>query len=179
MKPRLKSSKKWTEFPLEYRSQIETVFKDNFQEASKNGKIIIEGRIYPEEVIMRVGYLQNGRLQQANFEASVQYDHAKKDALEKIHTCIDATASMMLEYFENANTEEGIDFPKIWTEYNMNEQEVYLQFTTVNTQLESMADQILGEELKELIIEDDEEIEDALEYAEVDPEILEKKPTKH
>ena len=179
MKPRLKTSKKWTEFPLEYRTQIETVFKENFQEASQNGQILIEGRIYPEEVIMRVGYIENGRLQQANFEASLQYSHEENDAIDKIHTCIDATASMLQEYLENKNTEEGIDFPKTWTEYNLNEQEVYLQFTTVNTKLEEMADKILGEELKSLIIEEGEDIEDALEFAEVDPEILEKKPTKH
>ncbi len=61
----------------------------------------------------------------------------------------------------------------------MNEQEVYLQYTTVNTKLEEMADKILGEELKSLIIEENEEIEDALEFAEVDPEILNKKETKH
>ena len=99
MNPRLKNSKKWTSFPKEYLNQIEQAFRENFAKQLGNSKVIVEGRIYTDEVLLRVGILEKGRLKQSNIEASMEYSREKANAVEKIHHCIDAAASMLAEYF--------------------------------------------------------------------------------
>jgi len=166
MQPRLKTSKKWTAFPKEYSEQIEGVFKENFADYLTNGKLVIEGRIYPEEILLRVGYHKDGRIRQANFEVSMEYCQQKQDAVDRIHNCIDAAASMMMEYFE---TDGEVEFPRKWQEYPFNGQSIFLQYSTVNTDLEAQADALLGEDEKALLRE--EENEDALSRAHVDEEL--------
>lgn len=164
MQPRLKSSKKWTAFPQEYVAQIETVFQENFSDLLGTNKLVIEGRIYPAEVMLRVGIKQEGRLRQSNFEVSMDYDPKKKDAVDRIHNCIDAAASMMMDYFEN---EDESEFPRSWQEFPFQGHKLFLQYTTENPDLEAQADALLGEDEKALVLEE-EESEDALARAEVD-----------
>ena len=84
MNPRLKTSKKWTDFPDEYLKQIEDVFTQNFKAKLGKATLIVQGRIYPSEIMLRVGLRQPKELKQVNFEVSVNYEPKKKDALEKI-----------------------------------------------------------------------------------------------
>lgn len=169
MKPRLGSSKKWTPFPAEFSEQVREAFHQNFNDLVSQGSFHIEGRIYTEEILLRVGYRKNGGLRQANFEVSLQYSQQKQDAVEKIHYCIDAAASMLLEYIEK---DGDVDFPLLWKEFPFQEQRVFLQYSTVNTDLESQANKLLGEADASLVQEGDEfEGEDALTHAEIDEEL--------
>jgi hypothetical protein len=163
MIPRLKTSKKWTAFPKEYSTQIQTVFKDTFEAYVGDAELIIEGRIYQEEVLLRVGYLEKGRLSQANFEVSMNYSREKKDAVQRIHNCVDAAASMMMDYFEN---DGQVDFPYIWKEVPFQGQKIFMQFNTVNSSLESEANKLLGIDDETLLVDEVEESEDALVRAE-------------
>lgn len=164
MQPRLKTSKKWTAFPKEYTEQIESVFQENFSDLLGTNKLVIEGRIYPAEVMLRVGLNQQGRLTQANFEVSMDYNPNEKDAVDRIHNCIDAAASMMMDYFESDGEAE---FPRSWQEYPFQNKKLYLQFTTENTDLEAQANALLGEEDDSLVLEETEN-EDALDRSDVD-----------
>jgi hypothetical protein len=166
MQPRLKTSKKWTAFPKEYQEQIEKVFVDNFSTQLGQDKLVVEGRIYPEEIMLRVGVNQKGRLTQANFEVSSVYDPKKKDALERIHICVDAAASMMMEFFE---TDGEAEFPRTWQEFPFQDQKVFLQYTTENTDLEAQANALLGADDEALVVE--EETEDALSRAHIDEDL--------
>ncbi len=157
MNPRMKSSKKWTKFPKEYSDQILSVFQDNFGIQLEDSSIHIEGRIYQEEVMLRVGIRKNGQLRQANFEVSMNYSQDEQDAIERIHNCVDAAASMVMEYIEK---EGEVDFPLTWQEYPFQSRKIYLQFTTENSDLESEANKILG--ISEAMYNEDEESEDAL-----------------
>jgi hypothetical protein len=167
MNPRLKSSKKWTRFPKEYSDQIQAVFKENFAEQLKAAELIIEGRIYPDEIMLRVGYHEKDRLAQANFEVSVDYSQSEQNAIEKIHNCVDAAASMMLEYFEN---DGEVDFPYVWKQYPFQKGKIYLQFSTENSSLEAEANKLLGLEENEMLHEDVDD-EDALTRAETSEEL--------
>lgn len=168
MKPRLSSSKKWTAFPKEYLQQIESVFYENFEQGLQGRKLIIEGQIYPSEILLRVGFLDKGSIRQINFEVSVDYSKEKQDAVERIYDCLDAAASMMAEYFDSS---ESVDFPKSWKEYDFKGNKVYLQHSTINTELEKKADELLGLSSKKLVHEDaDEESEDALDMADEESE---------
>src|ERR1700692_3490054 len=128
MQARLKSSKKWTAMPPEYVTQIQDVFHENFEAQLGKSKLAVDGRIYQEEVLLRVGIVDPGRLKQSNFEVSMLYDKKKKDAIERIHNCIDAVASMMADFFEN---EDEADLPRIWQEYPFQGKSVFLQYSTV------------------------------------------------
>lgn len=168
MRPRLPSSTKWTGFPPEFAQQIEEIFKQGFKEALKNGKLVVEGRIYPEEIVLRVGYLENGRLKQANFEVSMDLPAGDEKTLDLIHTCMDATGSMFTEYLEK---EGEVEFPYVWTMAPFDDANVWYQFTTENSDLEAEANRLLGiSEADSLVAEEDESSEEALDHAEVLPE---------
>lgn len=168
MIPRLKSSKKWTAFPKEYSKQIQTVFKENFAQYLKEGEILIEGRIYPEEILLRVGYLEKGRLAQANFEVSTSYSQEEQDTLGRINNCVDAAAGMLMDYFEN---DGDVDFPYTWKEFPFQGKKLFVQYTTENSSLEAQANQLLGMDENTLYHDVDEEDEDALSRAEQDEEL--------
>lgn len=152
LSPRLKTSKKWTAFPTEYTQQMESVFQENFAAHLTDGTIKIEGRIYPQEILLRVGYHKKGELRQANFEVSMEHSPAEQDALERINNCVDAAASMLLDYFE---AEEGADFPYVWQEFPFQDKKLYCQFTSENSELEKEADRLLGLAEEKLLHEDD------------------------
>lgn len=167
MNPRLKSSKKWTAFPKEYLAQIQAVFKENFAAHLEDAELVIEGRIYQQEIALRVGYHEKGRLAQANFEVSMNYSQEEKDAVDRINNCVDAAASMMLEYFEN---DGEVDYPYVWKEYPFQGHKLYLQYSTENSNLEAEANRLLGLANEALLAEEDDS-EDALAIAETSEEL--------
>ncbi len=161
MTPRMKSSKKWTAFPKEYSDQIEAVFKENFADHLGDASLQVEGRIYTQEVMLRVGIRREGELRQSNFEASMDYSPQEKDALERIHNCIDAAGSMMMDYFE-ADGES--DLPFVWNPFPFQNKKVFLRYSTENPQLEAEADKLLGLSAKALV-QETAEPEDLLDLA--------------
>lgn len=170
MNPRLGTSIKWTPLPTEFAEKVRKVFADNFKVEAENGEFVVEGRIYPEEIVVRIGYLEKGRLKQVNFEASSAYSKEAKNAFDKLYLCVDAIASMMEEAFE---AEDDVEFPLHWREYDFEGEPVFLQYSTVNSQLEAEANRILGLAgdglLKEEFIDD--ENKDAMDAAVVDTDL--------
>lgn len=156
MEPRIPSSRQWTSFPSEYIKNIETVFSKSFKLHLEKGKIVSEGRIYKEELLLRVGYIENERLKQSNFEISVEYDKKKDNAVKLIYLMIDVAATMMDEFFMAENDH---DFPRNWTEYEVEKRKIYLMYTAVNSELEKQADKLLGEDPEKLFQEDAEDLE--------------------
>ena len=53
-----------------------------------------------------------------------------------------------------ATTEEEIDFPLDWHEYQFNNRKVYLMYSTENDSIEEQAAALLGDEFKEEAAED-------------------------
>src|SRR5882672_4312625 len=99
MTPRLPNSTKWTPLPPELVTQIQSVFEEAFEAQKTKGAFTAEGRIYASEILLRVGFLEQGRLAQANFEVSLDFNPKKQNALEYIHLAIDCAASMMETFF--------------------------------------------------------------------------------
>ena len=69
--PRLASSRQWTALPADLIISLKKIFDDEFKSDARFGDFVIEGRIYGEELIVRAGFLEKGRLKQVNFEASM------------------------------------------------------------------------------------------------------------
>jgi hypothetical protein len=159
MDARKPSSKKWTAFPEEYLGQITNVFVEAFGHELGSSKLVVEGRIFPEEICLRVGYREPQSLRQNNFEISADFDPKTENAIEKIYACIDGAASVLATFFQSQNTDI---LPVDWKEFKYEKQLMYFQFSTVNTDLESEADRILGLTGVSLYNQEDEE----------DPEVL-------
>lgn len=141
MEPRLKNSNKWTAIPKDYLKQVQNALKQSFPIQSKAGEWVTEGRIYPSELLIRLGYLEKGRLHQANFEVSVEYDAKKDNVTDLLGLAIDVGASLLEEYF-GADSNE--DFPRIWQPFDVEKRQVFVQFSGTNSKLENEANRILG-----------------------------------
>lgn len=140
MKPRLETSKKWSSLPDELLVQIKDIFTENFAKKLGTSKILTEGRIYPNEVVLRIGLNAPERVKQHNFEASMAYDKAKDNVMALVHVAVDCAGSMLAEFLEDETTE----FPHEWHKYDVEKKEVFLKYSTFNSNLESEANKLLG-----------------------------------
>lgn len=148
MEPRLKKSTRWTAFPKDILTQIRQAFADSFKAQSKNGRFLAEGRIYPQEILLQIGYLENGRLKQNNFEISIEYVGGKDDIVKLIYLAVDVAASLMQDLF---SAEDDSEFPKIWQEFELEGRKIYLQYSSANSALDAEADRLLGEQTDSLV----------------------------
>lgn len=141
MEPRLKTSRKWTALPKEFLIQVQGVFKQSFAKEIGRGSIEVEGKIFPEEVLIRVSYKTPGSLKQSGFDISIAYKVPKDNVLTLLHTAVDAGASLMEQLF-TAN-DDG-DFPLTWEEVQFEKRTIYVKYSTTNSELESEANKLLG-----------------------------------
>lgn len=176
MQPRLHTSTHWTAFPEEFTSKILQVFNENFAARLQDGEFLTEGRIYPQEILLQVGYLPKGSLRQINFHASVDYSQKTQEqaAFNMIYLCVDAIGGVFEQYFSShADEDEGeLDFPRNWEAVEVDEGIVWMQFSTDNTRLEAEAEKWLnaGNE-KALVREQTTASEDALSRAVIDNDL--------
>jgi hypothetical protein len=141
MNPRKKESKKWSALPPELSQQIKTLFEESFSEYLTEKKLKVEARIYPTEVLMRVGINYKGEIRYHNFEVSIDHDPKKQNTVTQIHVAVDAIASLLLEFFD---LEQEHEMPLVWQEYPFEKQKIWLQYTSTNTDLEAEANRLLG-----------------------------------
>ena len=161
MNPRKKESKKWSNLPPEFANQIKTVFEDNFSSYLTEKTIRVQGRIYPDEILLRVGVHRKGELRFHNFEVSLDHSALLQNTIPQIHLAVDAIASLMIEFFE---TEETHELPYLWREIPFEKQKIWVQFTTENPDLEAEANKLLG--VEENLVNEDETENDELEELE-------------
>ncbi len=158
MEPRLKTSKKWTPYPAELLGQIREVVEVFFADYEVgDGKFMIEGEIYPEEILLRIGISRPGQLRQDNFEASLQYDSQKDKSMDLINIMTDFLGEAWINFLEDEPEIE--DLPRQWQKNNFEKREIYLRYTTNNTDLEAQANALLGEDKSLVYGEDDEYVE--------------------
>jgi hypothetical protein len=141
MNPRKKESKKWSALPPELSKQIKTLFEESFSEYLYEKKLKVEGRIYPTEILMRVGINYKGEIRYHNFEVSIDHDPKKQNTVAQIHVAVDAIASLLLEFFD---LEEEHEMPLVWQEYPFEKQKIWLQYNSANSDLEAEANKLLG-----------------------------------
>ncbi len=142
MEPRLPSSKMWTSLPEDYIKQIQEAFAESFPSQASQGQFVVEGRLYPEEILLRAGYLPNNQLKQSNFEISLAYKKGKDDVIQLIHTGVDVAATMLDDLFQKGQEE---DLPRIWMEFEVENKTLFIQYSTTNSSLEEQASRLLKE----------------------------------
>lgn len=107
--PRLSSSTKWVEVPEEFLAKVRTVFQNQFKAQAAVGEFLAEGQIYSDEVVLRVGYVEQGRLKQINFEASMDLKGASNKAFEAAETDITADGETLASAFAARRAGEFAD----------------------------------------------------------------------
>ncbi len=144
-----------TNLPKEFLDNVRQVFTKGFKKQLKERPLYVEGRIYPDEILLSIGYKDSAKsLKQTNFEASMDNVN-NKDIIKKLEACVDAISSMMMQWFE-AN--EDLDLPRQWTAFQLDGQTVHLQYSGRNTELEAEANKLLGQKTDdELLIDEAEE----------------------
>ncbi|OQW48590.1 MAG: hypothetical protein A4S09_04115 [Proteobacteria bacterium SG_bin7] len=140
MEPRRSSSVKWVLLPQEYCKLALEVFETQFVDRLDGAQLMIEGRIYREELIVRLGFLRPNTIRQINFEASVDFDLNKENAFELLNFLMDPLASWLESFLET----KEIEFPPLWKKHRFKNRDVYMQYSTVNSKLEAEADRLLG-----------------------------------
>lgn len=140
MHPRLKTSLKAQDFPLDYIKMIRDVIGKNFKKDVKDKNVLVQGLIYPEEILIRIGFQDKGALTQRGFEASIGHSISKKNIMEQIYVALDALGSMIEQYFK---AEGDLELPKTWNSFDLDGQKVFLMTSTENPDLEALADEFL------------------------------------
>ncbi len=173
MDPRNPSSTKWTAFPPEFANQVLEVLNEKFEDQKESGRFIFDGRIYPAELLLRLGYLEHGRLRQVNIDLSLDFESDKQNALQLVHDALSLAGDLFEQYFDAEGDEELMDdlhWPHYWSPVQFEKMTYYFQYNSENTDLEAEANRLLGIETSEMVNEL-ELSEDALAMAEVNSEL--------
>lgn len=150
MEPRLKSSIKWTPFPEEFLEQIQSSFEEFFESYELNEKSFrVQGAIYPEEILLRVGLNSPHQLRQDNLEASMEINPQEEKALEQIHKIVDFIAQVWEDLLEDE--ENPSELPRRWQPFPWENKKIFLKYSTTNTDLEAQADALLNLDDKQLV----------------------------
>ena len=139
MNPRREDSKRWVNLPGELNTQIRDVFTTQF---SGGDEVVFrcQGRIYKKEILLQVGRHESGKLAQANFEISMDYDIKKENVLQLVLKAVDLAGALMTAYLED----EEVDFPRTWAAHQVEGKGLFYRFNTENQDLEAEANKLLG-----------------------------------
>jgi hypothetical protein len=171
MDPRNKSKtpaqNPWTGLPEEFSFKVLSALEKEFTERVKKGEFIVEGKIFQDEILIRIGYIESGRLRQMNFEASIDFDRDKSTALDNFYICIDCLGVWIRDSFKNLDHDESLDLPISWRATDFQGQTVFLQYSSVNSRLEQEANRLLGI-ANQALFNEAQAAEDAFDLAETD-----------
>ncbi len=150
MEPRNLGSKKhnYQPIPEDFLKLVKETFQEKYPAFLKDKTLIVDGGIFPEELILVVGLRnKDERVRQVNFECSMDYINDENNrVLEKIHLSVDALDAMFAEYID-ANGD--LEMPKLWTEFDFEDEKIYLRSSSDNIELEKLADELLQEHGRE------------------------------
>lgn len=168
MLPRIEDSKdkKFTKIPKDlgdiFKSILADKFKEKYAAKMQNMDIFVEGRIYPEEVILMLGLGEKKSIARKNFCCSINHSVENKNTFEQLKVALDALDPMLEQAIE---ADFDIELPLQWHEFDYEEQKVYMQFNTFNFQLEDQAADFLREqgiEIEDFEIKAEEELNQEL-----------------
>ncbi len=150
MDPRHSTSSvhKYQPVPKDFLKLVKETFQEKYAEFLSDKTLIIDGAIYPEELILIVGLRnRDEKVRQINFESSMDYtidyeNDGNHGVLEKIHLSIDALDAMFAQYVE---AQGDIEMPTLWTSFDFEDSKVFLKSSTNNIELDKMADAFLKE----------------------------------
>ncbi len=139
--PKNENNTAYTLFPVELLEAIKDAFAEEFEAQANEGKFITFGRIYQGEIVLRVGYLKNNTIKQANFDTSTEASGSEASVISALESLVFNTKELFIDLFKNNNLE---NFSYHWNEMNSSSKVSY-KFDATNTDLEAEANALLGE----------------------------------
>lgn len=149
--------KKYSSTPEDLNNLIKETLVESSDAAleTETQKVNVRGRIYPEEIILKVSINEGGALRCHNFSGSMDHDVDAGDIIDRMQNLMEALSSMISEYFD---AEGDIDMPLDWHEYDFENRKLHLMYSTENDEIERQAEALLGDEFKEQAEEDNDYI---------------------
>ena len=92
-------------------------------------------------MILRVGHIKNNEIKQVNFDLSKDVLPDQPEPVETLELLIAASKELFHAYFKDERIE---DFSPLWAEYTNSD--IFYRYDGTNTELESKANELLGEE---------------------------------
>jgi hypothetical protein len=138
---------------------IRESIQEDFKDFLADKELIVQGVLYLKEVILSVGYREKGGIRQRNFEASLDFDLNTQNPMDLIHAALDSIGAMMSQWIE---ADGDINVPLSWTKFTIDNKDIWLCSTNINSDIEAQADAILGEEFLKREAEITEETVDEL-----------------
>ncbi len=177
IQPRLISSIKWSLLPVDLQSHIREAFELEYKTSLPTVKWHISGRIYPEEVVLHIGYGHSNDLKQNHFYVSTQIKSDQKTT-EIIYSLVDILHSILSE---NLTSNHPIELPRQWKKLTSPpcQFEVYFYYSTENFDLENQADLLLGQDDTSSLVTDTEEPQLEIQEAQINLPNQAIKPYKH
>lgn len=146
------SKHKYQPVPKDFLKLVQETFQEKYAEFLADKTLIVDGAIYPDELILAIGLRnKDEKVRQVNFESSLDYrvDYEADEnhgVLEKIHLSIDALDAMFAEYVEAGG---DLEMPTLWTAFEFEDTKIYLKSSKDNMELDKMADEFLREHDRE------------------------------
>lgn len=139
--PRIEASNRHS--PQSLPPDLVTMISDSMRQKYdyfQNKDLLVLGAIYPEEIILSIGYRNRDSLRQLNFECSL--DIEQENPMDIFHLGADAIDGMIQEYIES---EGDIELPLNWTEFDFENKKIFLKTSRVNTDIENLTLEFLKE----------------------------------
>tara|TARA_B100001248_G_scaffold262141_1_gene256308 strand:- start:1534 stop:2031 length:498 start_codon:yes stop_codon:yes gene_type:complete len=157
------SGKKFEVIPPDFCALTEKTILETFAALLRNHSVKISGRIYPEEIVVRLSIFEGDSIRPENISVSLDHDMEKENAMEQIHLGIDVIASALQE----SMGEEDMEKPLDWHAFEVEGQDVFIMFDRIHDDLEKQADELLGDS------------EENIDEEEIGADFFNQKNTKH
>ncbi len=131
------------ELPKDSIKLIREVIEKNFPQLSKDNEVVVKGQLFPQEILLLIGFRKKEGIKQSNFLSSIDHNLKKKNTMSQIYLSVDAIGSMIQQFVE---ADEDIELPGDWTEFSLEGQKIFMRFDTANTELEEKANLLLDPE---------------------------------
>ncbi len=159
--PRLESSKAFTKAPIEFDEAVKALFEEHFTDEAKKGSFDAQTYIYPNEIIIRIGYLESNSIAQVNFIVSADFDSETQDIIEISDFILLGLKDVFSNFFINPKREE---LPYVWSPVRESNDSLFYKYDATNYALENEASKLLGDDSleadQELIVGDLESTDD-------------------
>ena len=143
--------------PKDYLKLVEDLFNKNFNknlniEKGSKEKFIVQGEVYPDELVLIVALKNPGTLRMTTCYASVDYppptvtSKASSEMVQKgVNMCVDAVASFFNTFFTDGRpVDYDLEYRQGWTPVEIEKNvRVYLKINRDNPELDAQADEFL------------------------------------
>lgn len=141
IQPKNTNNKTYANLPNEVTKAVEEELSEVFEGPAAKGDFLCQIRVYRTEMVLRVGYIKKNEIKQVNFDLSKEVIPEKPEPVKTLELLVAASKELFHGYFKNERIE---DFSPLWAD--LSDSKISYRYDGTNTELESKANELLGEE---------------------------------